>query len=225
HRRGDFIAEDLGISFGQGQQRVGNLKHRVCDQRVIDALIADHNMHRVANFASELCPRSLRGDNLNMKALLEQDPTLCPNFPGNVFACATANTGPQTATIVHLDHLNYAYGMCAVTAFGDYDCKESGHPILWDCKLILEFPPPPRSTILFPSAILRHSNVVVQPEETRYSLTQFSAGGLFRWVRCRFRSLKAYLAAGLDLIDEYNEWKEGWKKYPIHSELYTRAHA
>ncbi|RPD72711.1 hypothetical protein L226DRAFT_466620, partial [Lentinus tigrinus ALCF2SS1-7] len=217
HRRGGFVADDSGYSFGQGQQRVGNLKHRACDQQVMDSLIGDHNLRRVANFASaalqNYVPEVFQEYDENMKALLEHDPTLRPNFPGNVFACATNNTGPQTVTTVHLDHLNYAFGMCAVTAFGNYDYKTSGHLILWDAKLIIEFPP--GSTILFPSAILRHSNVCLRPEETRYSLTQYSAGGLFRYVRCGFRSLKAYLAAGHELTSEYEEWKDGWKKYPV----------
>ena len=154
-----------------------------------------------------------------MRALLQHDPTLCPNFPGNVFAAETCNAGPRTATAVHLDHLNYAYGMCAITALGNYDYKKRGHIILWDLKVVIEFPP--GSTILLPSAILRHSNVGVSLTETRYSLTQYSAGGLFRFVRCGFRSLKAYQAAGLELTSEYEEWKDGWKRYPVFSELYT----
>jgi hypothetical protein len=41
---------------------------------------------------------------------------------------------------------------------------------------------------LIPSAILRHSNVGIGPNERRYSFTQYSAAGLFRWVSNGFRS-------------------------------------
>ncbi|RPD67692.1 hypothetical protein L226DRAFT_474534, partial [Lentinus tigrinus ALCF2SS1-7] len=130
---------------------------------------------------------------------------------------ATFNLGPRVATYPHLDHLNYAFGMCAVTALGNYDPKESGHIILWDAKLIIEFPP--GSTILIPSAILRHSNVAVKKPQTRYSFTQYSAGGLFRWVKCGFRTLKAYRAAGYDLTSEYEEWREGWQLFSTVTDL------
>ncbi|KAL0564088.1 hypothetical protein V5O48_017968 [Marasmius crinis-equi] len=45
--------------------------------------------------------------------------------------------------------------------------------------VILEFPP--ACTILLPSVILRHENTPVQANETRYSVTQYSAGGIFRY--------------------------------------------
>ncbi len=222
-------------------QRVGNLKNTVRRQKIIDDLKNDLDILRIANFGSGACPFSssrcaaafnpapttgglknyvpnvyqLYGDTLD--ALEESDPQLKRNFNGNVFAAATFNLGPRVTTYPHLDHLNFAFGMCAITALGNYDYKKGGHIILWDAKLIIEFPP--GSTILIPSAILRHSNVAVAQGETRYSLTQYSAGGLFRWVKCGFRTLKAYRAAGYDLKSEYEEWKEGWRMYPTASEL------
>ncbi|KAJ7727870.1 hypothetical protein B0H14DRAFT_3169419 [Mycena olivaceomarginata] len=42
------------------------------------------------------------------------------------------------------------------------------------------------SSIFIPSAIVRHSNVPIQSHETRSSFTQYTAGGLFRWVRNGF---------------------------------------
>ncbi len=154
----------------------------------------------------------------NMAALLESDPSLQQNFPNNVFSAATFNLGPQVATRVHLDHLNYAYGMCAVLALGKFNHKKGGHIILWDAKLVIEFPA--GATILIPSAILRHSNVTIARRETRYSLTQYTAGGLFRWVRAGFRTLRSLRAAGLDLEREYEEWREGWRLYSTISDMY-----
>ncbi len=129
-----------------------------------------------------------------MDQLLANDPTLEPNFRKNVFGAATFNLGPQVSTHVHTDHLNLPAGWCAVTAIGTFNPKEGGHLLLWDLKLLIEFPP--GSLIFIPSAILRHSNTAVGPEERRYSFTQYSAGGLFRWVECGHQSRKDFEKAG-----------------------------
>ncbi len=156
-----------------------------------------------------------------LEALLRSDTSLRRNFVNNAFAAMTFNLGPQVYTRVHLDHLNLAFGLCAITALGNYDYKRGGHLILWDLKLIIEFPP--GATILIPSAILRHSNVAIRRGETRYSITQYSAGGLFRWVRCGFQSQKSYLAAGNNLVQEYEEWRGGYKLYSKVSDLRAQA--
>lgn len=96
----------------------------------------------------------------------------------------TANFGPNTITIDHTDFANLATGLCAITALGSFDSNIGGHLILWDLKLIIEFPP--GATILILSALLRHSNAPIQSGEQRFSLTQYSAGGLFRWVENGF---------------------------------------
>ena len=63
---------------------------------------------------------------------------------------------------------------------GDFDPTKGSHLVLWECKLVIEFPP--GSTILIPSAIITHSNVPIQAGEKRYSVTQYATGVLFRWV-------------------------------------------
>ncbi|KAF9539372.1 hypothetical protein CPC08DRAFT_651196, partial [Agrocybe pediades] len=55
----------------------------------------------------------------------------------------------------------------------------------WNCGLVIEFPA--GSTILIPSGILSHSNTTISEGETRYSFTQYAAGGLFCWVENGFR--------------------------------------
>ena len=102
------------------------------------------------------------------------------DFPGSAFACATVNIGPDVRTFIHRDMKNLAFGWCAVTALGQFDFKQGGHLILWDTKLIIEFPA--GSTIFLPSAILNHSNTPIQSGERRSSFTQYTAGGLFQWV-------------------------------------------
>lgn len=91
------------------------------------------------------------------------------------------NLGPQVVSAPHLDCANLPFGFCAVTAFSDYDPKKGGHFIMWDCKLV-------SATLLIPSAIITHSNVLVAAHEKRYSFTQYAAGALFRWVDNGFRT-------------------------------------
>jgi hypothetical protein len=84
--------------------------------------------------------------------------------------------------------------MCAVTAFGDFNPKRGGHLILWECGLVVEFPP--GSTILLPSATISHSNTTLQNEdERRYSFTQYTAGGIFRWVENGFQKTPDFMAS------------------------------
>ncbi|KAF8145822.1 hypothetical protein K438DRAFT_1474322, partial [Mycena galopus ATCC 62051] len=106
------------------------------------------------------------------------------NFAKTVFAGCTFNFGPHAITRPHLDFGNLSWGWCAVTALGWFDPDMGGHLILWDLRLVIRFPP--GATIFIPSAIIRHSNVPIRPHEIRSSFTQYTAGGLFRWIRNGF---------------------------------------
>lgn len=115
-------------------------------------------------------------------------PHLKRNFPRSVFVAATFNFGPQVCTFKHRDVLNSPFGWCAITALGKFNSKLGGHIILWDAKVVIEFPS--GSTILIPSATVAHSNLPIAPDEERASFTQYCAGGIFRWVDngCRTES-------------------------------------
>ena len=76
--------------------------------------------------------------------------------------------------------------------------------MLWDLQLVIEFSH--RSTILFPSAVLWHSNVTIQKGEERYSFTQYTAGGLFQWVDHGFQKEDNYYAGSSE--DEKIEEEE-----------------
>jgi hypothetical protein len=117
-------------------------------------------------------------------ALQEKHPELRRSYSNSVFAACTFNLGPRTVCFPHRDFANLSFGWCAITAIGDFDYTKGGHLILWDLKIVLEFPP--GSTILIPSACLLHSNVEIAPGEQRMSMTQYSAGGLFRWASYGF---------------------------------------
>jgi hypothetical protein len=113
----------------------------------------------------------------HLEPLHEHDPLLEHNFPSSIFAATTYNLGPKTVCFKHTDFANLPFGWCSVTALGSFDPKKGRHLILWDCHLVIKFPP--GSTILLPSAILAHSNVSITSEERCYSFTQYTAGVLF----------------------------------------------
>lgn len=101
-------------------------------------------------------------------------------FEKSAFASATINFGPRTVSFPHRDYANLTWGWCAITALGSFDPTHGGHLVLWDLGYAIQFPP--GSTILIPSAVIRHSNTPIADNETRYSFAQYSAGALFRWV-------------------------------------------
>lgn len=122
----------------------------------------------------------------NLNELYAHHPELTRNFDGSVFPAATINAGPNTVSVVHVDSGNPPGGICALTALGNYDYTKGGHLILYDIKLIIEFPP--GATILLPSASFRHGNTPVARGESRFSMAQYCSGGLLRWVACGFRT-------------------------------------
>ncbi|KAI0324997.1 hypothetical protein GY45DRAFT_1261727 [Cubamyces sp. BRFM 1775] len=193
HRRGEFTAVSVGVSYGGGQKQVSNLCHPASNLNILSSMLLQEPVRRIANFGNSLvrlfAPRMHGHYGSTLDALCARHPHLARNFPKSVFSCATFNLGPHTVTRVHTDHLNLPYGWCSITALGNFDKTQGGHLVLWDLRMIIEFPA--GSTILIPSAILRHSNIPVAPHERRYSFTQFTPGGLFRWVACGFQSSKA----------------------------------
>ncbi|KAF8065142.1 hypothetical protein FPV67DRAFT_1419025, partial [Lyophyllum atratum] len=102
------------------------------------------------------------------------------NFGTSVYPAATFNIGPTTVSLLHTDGQNSKHNFCALTVAGSFDSKLGGHLILYDLGIVIEFPR--GSTILIPSALLRHANTAIQRGERRVSFTQFCAGGLLRYV-------------------------------------------
>jgi hypothetical protein len=96
----------------------------------------------------------------------------------------TVNFGPRTVSLPHRDFANLSWGWCSISALGNFDPQKGGHLVLWDLGLVIEFPS--GSTIIIPSAMVRHSNTPINDGETRYSVAQYSASGLFRWVENGF---------------------------------------
>ncbi|KAF8196615.1 hypothetical protein K438DRAFT_1456498, partial [Mycena galopus ATCC 62051] len=114
------------------------------------------------------------------QTLTQQNPHLHRTFLRSPFAAITANLGLVSVSPPHTDCANKADGMCLISALGEFDPDQGGHLVLWDYDLIIRFPP--GCSILIPSAVVTHSNTPIQDGEERFSVIQYSAGSLFRWV-------------------------------------------
>lgn len=104
-------------------------------------------------------------------------------LPG-IYPSTTINLGPRVITSDHFDSANLAWGWIAITSLGDFDPTKGGHLILRTLGIMIEFPP--GCTILFPSAVIQHSNTSTQPGETRMSITQYVSGFLMQYIAYGF---------------------------------------
>ncbi|KAJ7748092.1 hypothetical protein B0H16DRAFT_1319991, partial [Mycena metata] len=183
HRRGLFAALNVGLSYGKGQKAPSWLNNKEYSG-LVEGLLGNSHIKRLARFADRAfalwAPRLFQYYVDHDKILRTRHPDLRRPFVGSIFFCAAFNFGPNVWTFRHRDVLNLAFGWCAVQALGDFDPTKGGHLVLWDLKLVIEFPP--GALILLPSATVAHSNVPVADGEERVSFTQFSAGGIFRYV-------------------------------------------
>ena len=151
-----------------------------------------------------------------LRELFESDSRLQRIYHGTVFPAISLNFGPSVATRKHKDYNNLADGLCWIMALGNFDPTKGGHLILWELGLVVQFPP--GSSVLIPSAIISHQNVGVRAGETRSSITQYAAGGLFRWVNYGCRTWDQLVEADSALADESlaereNRWRESIELY------------
>ncbi|SJK97306.1 uncharacterized protein ARMOST_00558 [Armillaria ostoyae] len=183
-RRGIFAFLTCGISFGGGQVQPGNLRASPHHQMVIDEMRGNWALTCLVGFVDCTFEVAFPAVRQEYESVLTQTvrriPSLHRNWTRSLFASAMFNLGPATSTLCHKDYLNSTLGVCAIYCDGNFDYTRGGHLILWDLKLVIQFPP--GSTIFIPSALFEHSNTVIQPGETRISFTQYSVAGLFQWV-------------------------------------------
>ncbi|KAJ7479921.1 hypothetical protein FB451DRAFT_1240142, partial [Mycena latifolia] len=209
HRRGNFACINCGTWFGQGQEVRFSFYQsalgRVAEQYGL-------NFPKKYNKYAEL-KSALKCQNLKMRM----------PFPKSVLCACTYNLGPQTCCDGHRDCGNKWDGGCAITAGGDFDHTCGGHIVLEEFKLVIQFPS--RSMVIIPPAVVMHSNTPITEHEERFSFTQYTAGGLFRWVeyghqteeglkKKSFRewvkltssaAREARVAQGLDSFSKYND--------------------
>ncbi|KAJ7033052.1 hypothetical protein C8F04DRAFT_1261393 [Mycena alexandri] len=177
HRRGRHVSFGGGASFGGGQRRPGNLRQNRHTRRILLKLLRNRYIRRIMGFQS---------------CLFEHHLDLIHLFDNSIFPAATFNCGPDAVTFDHCDFLNLPHGLCPVTAGGHFDHKLGGHIYLKQLRLVIQFPS--GATIAIPSGCVDHGNTPIQPGETRHSITQYAAGGLFRWAGYGYHSAKALSA-------------------------------
>ncbi|KAJ6600992.1 hypothetical protein DFH09DRAFT_901023 [Mycena vulgaris] len=194
HAQESFPAIARGVSYGGGWTEPGEMCNNISNTQLTDELLAHRYFQRITTFTTILfatwAPLLFAFYQVQMALLRKWKLSLRWNFAGSIFAACTFNFGPCTITAPHLDFANLSWGWCTITTLGNFDPDRGGHLILWDLRLVIRFPP--GSTILLPSALVRHSNVPIQAHEHRCSFMQYTAGGLFRWVRNSFKTDKAW---------------------------------
>ncbi|TFK59938.1 hypothetical protein BDN72DRAFT_780067, partial [Pluteus cervinus] len=183
HRRGEFVALPVGVSHGNGRS--------VCfPLLLVERLLSDKAIQRIAGFQSSVfayyAPKLYAHFGHRLLRLFQKDKSLQGNFINSVFPAASFNLGPQTVSLDHTDASNVGYGLCALASLGRFDHRKGGHLVLFDMGLMVPFPP--GAVALLPSGILRHGNTTLQPGEERYSIAQYCAGGLLRWVDYGFKT-------------------------------------
>ncbi|KAJ7902515.1 hypothetical protein B0H14DRAFT_2221465, partial [Mycena olivaceomarginata] len=228
HRRGNFPAPADGFGFGGGRKTVGNIKASSQTNRAaMDELLEDQSIQRMATYPipvfQAVCFPIYSDYHRAKQTLLQKNPHLRRIFARSPFAAVTANLGPVSVSPPHTDAGNKADGMCLIGALGNFDADKGGHLVCWDYNLIVRFPA--GCSILIPSAVVTHSNTPIQDGEDRFSLIQYSAGGLFRWIANGFRSDLAWAAsasaAGLARREEdrKSRWRTALKKFALWKDV------
>lgn len=184
----------------------------------------------IAGFASSVletwAPKLFDYYQEKLDALLEWKGSLHRLFENSVFAAVAFNFGPRTVSTKHRDFSNIPFGLCAVTALGRFNHRTSAHMVMWEPRLVLEFPA--STTILLMSAVVSHSNTPLQEGEVRCSFVQYTAGGLVRWVDHGFQPDEEYFN-GMSkedrnqvLVDNEERCKYGISLFSTLSELRSR---
>ncbi|KAJ7642868.1 hypothetical protein B0H17DRAFT_960020, partial [Mycena rosella] len=218
HRRGTFFTLAGGVSHGGGQKvHPGMLVHSRSQRRLLMDLLNNKAIRRICGFQSSgfrtFGPKMFKQYVVTLKALFEHMPHLEHNFTNSVFPVVTFDLGPDSVTFEHLDFHNNPLGWCGITNGGAFDPKRSAHIYLKQLKLVIEFPP--AASTLIPSAIIDHGNTPLAAGETRCSITQYAAGGLFRYVKYGFKTAEELLAqpGGRELkmkLDGERGERPGW---------------
>ncbi|KAJ3750351.1 hypothetical protein DFH05DRAFT_1518501 [Lentinula detonsa] len=164
-QQGHFTTRVGGIGYGGGQITLGNFQiSGIANQAAFSTLLIHKGMWWIVGWTHTLFNAYGHKMYMEYKVTLQEhqarNPSLQPTSPNMVFATTSVNFGPRTETHPHCDTGNLVHGWCAIITLGDYNPNEGGHLLLWDLGLIIRFPP--GSTILFPSALITHSNVPIQ---------------------------------------------------------------
>ncbi|RXW15590.1 hypothetical protein EST38_g10262 [Candolleomyces aberdarensis] len=198
-----------------------NLNHTVSNAAALAELEQSKAIQCIATWQNNSykmwMPRLAEKSEEKLNLLLKWKPSLERTFFDTVFGSTTYNFGPHVVCDLHYDHLNWAPGICAVTSGGSYDYKKGGHLVLKEAKLVVEFPP--CTTMLIPSATVKHGNSPIQPGESRVSMTQYTAGGLVRWVEYGYKTSEEFSKSKSLSTDGTVRWAEYTELYSKYSDF------
>ncbi|KAJ7935041.1 hypothetical protein B0H13DRAFT_2305195 [Mycena leptocephala] len=161
-----------GDDWGR-QRRPGNLAHSKEYRQLLRHFLQSWAAGRIAGFQSSgvarYFPKLSKYMAQTMHGIEANQSGLCRPFKNSVYPAVTFNLGPDTVTAEHRDSHNLAHGL----------------------KVVIEFPS--GSTMGILSGALDHGNTPIAKGETRYSMTQYAAGALFRWAAYGYKTARTAL--------------------------------
>ncbi|KAJ7876996.1 hypothetical protein B0H13DRAFT_1893464 [Mycena leptocephala] len=169
HRRGNYAQLTGGNSHGSGQFEPGELVNGAINAAIFASLISNIAFIRLAGFATGLFA----------------------NWAPNLFDFYWTTCGCFTSGTSTLNGPSSMGSSPPVPLISDpahaHRPSRLRQSRIW--LLIWSFPPGVRSS---PSAAIFHSNIPIASHERRFSFTQYTAGGLFRWVEHDFQTEESY---------------------------------
>ncbi|KAF9076439.1 hypothetical protein BDP27DRAFT_1357898 [Rhodocollybia butyracea] len=223
NRRGNFGNLNAGVAHGGGRTRPANVVNEEANAAVIDTLINSAPFQRLSGYATA-GHRDYTSIAVCSLSVFSQATTLLSAFSTTVqWPQRRLIFGPRTVCLPHIDFGNLPFLWCWIWSLGWFNWRKGGHLVLWDFKLVIEFPP--GTAIAIPSGICRHGNTRVGKNEIRYSFTQYSSGGNFRWVDHGFQTEEKYRAsmtakeAEDERIRKKGRWKMGLNLFSTLDEL------
>ncbi|KAJ6546007.1 hypothetical protein DFH09DRAFT_927467 [Mycena vulgaris] len=228
HHRGLFAAVNVGLSYGKGQMTPGWLNNKEYTVSHLNYVCYKPPKRQELGLKSSqhpiFVPVDYKINLLRLLSLHKSHPDLRHPFAHSAFFCATFNFGRNVWMFKHRDVLNLVFGWCVIQALSHFDPRKGGHLVLWDLKLVIEFPP--GTLILLPSVTIAHSNVPVQDTEERVSFTQFSASGIFRYFDNGCQTVNQLAENNPKEYDHLTvlktaHWEEGLKLLSTIDELLT----
>ncbi|KAJ3570686.1 hypothetical protein NP233_g4244 [Leucocoprinus birnbaumii] len=195
HRRGPYPTMDVGITYAPTRNPdIHNLKLSELEKK-LDAEFRKQGSEDIIQGFVESCFDLYAHGVFNYYKdhmdRLRQNPKyhrLIHNNAHGVYPGKSRNWPPGVFTWPHCDVMNLAFGWCAIVALGRFQPHRSGHLVIHNLRLVVQFPP--GACILIPSAFLWHSNIPIHRDDERASLTFYAPNGLFRFIDNDFMTEK-----------------------------------
>ncbi|KAJ7736216.1 hypothetical protein DFH07DRAFT_779764 [Mycena maculata] len=202
HRHGLFAAVNIDLSYGKGQ-RTPSWLHAKEYTGLAEGLLANHSIQCLAGFADAVfalwVPR-LYQYYRNCDAKLRDEHV-------GFFRCGI-QLRPQCLDVQTSGRLESCVRVVATLSFGTWGL------LLDSRRAHSSYSPPP----------VAHSNVPVQDNEEHVSFTQFSAGGIFRYVDNGCQTVEELAENDLEEYERLmalkaTRWEEGLKLFSTITEL------